>query len=169
MFLKALAGRLVPLGGAKLTGEVYFDGDSIHSGKFLVGKVADYIEQGDTHAAVLTVEETFKFAWQCATGGHHSYARAKDDKTAELLNKDDESFGLVQNVLMVLGLRGCKDTYVGNGMVRGISGGQKRRVTIGEMASCPRPVRRLRSIQAATINFFFCLNSSVTYLNRRIR
>lgn len=138
--LKALAGQLVPLGGAKLSGDVYYDGDNINSGKFIPGKVADYIEQGDTHEAVITVDETFKFAWLTATGGHHSYAIAKDDVSADLLNRDDEEFVLVNNILTILGLRGCKDTYVGNGMIRGISGGQKRRVTIGELMTCPRPV-----------------------------
>ncbi len=46
----------------------------------------------------------------------------------------------VQNVITMLGLRECKDVYVGDAVVRGISGGQKRRVTAGEMLVCPRPV-----------------------------
>lgn len=145
MFLKALAGQLVPLGGAKLSGEVYYDGDNISSGKFIPTKVADYIEQGDTHEAVITVDETFKFAWKCSSGGHHSYASAKDEEAAKQMDLDDKDFALVQNLLTLLGLRGCKDTYVGNGTVRGVSGGQKRRVTIGEMMACPRPVRLLSS------------------------
>lgn len=140
VLLKALSGQLVPLGGAKLSGEVYYDGDNINSGKFIPGKVADYIEQGDTHEAVITVDETFKFAWLTSTGGHHSYATAKDEASAEIMNRDDKDYVLVNNILTILGLRGCKDTYVGNGMVRGISGGQKRRVTIGELMTCPRPV-----------------------------
>lgn len=35
-------------------------------------------------------------------------------------------------VLKVLGLDVCADTLVGDGMVRGISGGQKKRVTTGK-------------------------------------
>lgn len=146
VLLRALAGRLRELGGAKFTGDVYFDGDNIKSGKFHVAKVADYIEQGDTLSAVLTVEETLKFAWQCTTGGHHSYARSKDEHAADVLNKDDANVTLVHNVLTGLGLKGCKDTLVGNGMVRGVSGGQKRRVTVGEMITCPRPVSASISI-----------------------
>lgn len=34
-------------------------------------------------------------------------------------------------VLKVLGLDVCADTLVGSDMVRGVSGGQKRRVTTG--------------------------------------
>jgi ABC-type multidrug transport system ATPase subunit len=102
--------------------------------------VSDYIEQGDTHSAVLTVEETLKFAWLCTTGGHHAYGRAKDEESAEFLNKTDEHFAAVNNVLTSLGLTGCKDTLVGDQMIRGVSGGQKRRVTIGEILALPRPV-----------------------------
>ncbi len=156
VLLKALSGRLRPLGGAKMSGEVYFDGDNIKSGKFLVGKVSDYIEQGDTHEAVLTVAETILFAWKCTTGGHHSYARARDDAAAEILNKDDENYVLAQNVMLALGLNGCKDTVVGNGMIRGVSGGQKRRVTIGELTACPRPVKLMDSISNG-------LDSATTY------
>jgi len=141
VLLKGLAGRLRPLGGAKISGEVYYDGDNLKSGKFLLGKVSDYIEQGDTHEAVLTVDETMKFAWQCTTGGNHAYGQAKDNESAEVLNKDDEHFAAVNNVLTTLGLTGCKDTYVGDQMIRGVSGGQKRRVTIGEILVIPRPVK----------------------------
>jgi ABC-type multidrug transport system ATPase subunit len=140
VLLKGLAGRLRPLGGAKISGEVYYDGDNLKSGKFLVGKVSDYIEQGDTHSAVLTVDETMKFAWLCTTGGHHAYGRAKDEKSAEILNEDDEHFVSINNLLTTLGLTDCKDTLVGDHMIRGVSGGQKRRVTIGEILTIPRPV-----------------------------
>ncbi len=151
VLLKGLAGRLRDLGGAKISGEVYYDGDNLKSGKFLLGKVSDYIEQGDTHEAVLTVDETMKFAWQCTTGGHHSYGQAKDDESAEVLNKDDEHFAAVNNVLTTLGLTGCKDTYVGDQMIRGVSGGQKRRVTIGEILVIPRPVSFLELLLLALI------------------
>ena len=35
----------------------------------------------------------------------------------------------MENVLKVLGIDGVADTVVGDGMLRGVSGGQKRRVT----------------------------------------
>ena len=133
-------GQTAPRPGAKIEGDVFFQGDSIKCGKFIPNKVAGYIEQGDTHDAVLTVEETLKFAWKVTTGGHHSYARAKDAESAAILDKDDAYFTQVKNVLTTLGLQGCKDTYVGNEMIRGVSGGQKRRVTVGEMLSTVRPI-----------------------------
>ena len=154
--MKGLAGRLRPLGGAKISGEVYYDGDNLKSGKFLVGKVSDYIEQGDTHSAVLTVEETLKFAWLCTTGGHHAYGRAKDEKSAEILNEDDEHFVKVNNVTTGLGLTGCKDILVGDQMIRGVSGGQKRRVTVGEIVVIPRPVSGITLVNSEPNWLYLC-------------
>jgi ABC-type multidrug transport system ATPase subunit len=42
--------------------------------------------------------------------------------------------------MRILGIYDCGDTLVGDGMVRGVSGGQKRRVTLGEIMMTPRPV-----------------------------
>jgi ABC-type multidrug transport system ATPase subunit len=144
--MKALGGRLSASNGAALEGEVFYDGDNIKSGKFLPPKISTYIEQGDTLEAAMTVEETLKFAWQCVSGGHHGYDRAKDAAAMELLNKDDGNFVLIGNILKVLGLSGVKDTYVGNGMIRGVSGGQKRRVTVGEMIAVTRPIAFMDSV-----------------------
>lgn len=50
----------------------------------------------------------------------------------------EESSGLVTDyVLKILGLDICADTFVGDDMRRGISGGQKKRVTTGEMIVGP--------------------------------
>lgn len=38
---------------------------------------------------------------------------------------------LVDGILSELGLEGARDTYIGNWHIRGISGGQRRRVSIG--------------------------------------
>ena len=46
-------------------------------------------------------------------------------------------------VMRMLGLDVCADTPVGNEMVRGISGGQKKRVTTGEMIVSSKKVRAL--------------------------
>jgi ABC-type multidrug transport system ATPase subunit len=39
----------------------------------------------------------------------------------------------VDTVIEVLRLQNCKDTVVGNGVIRGISGGEKRRLSLAEM------------------------------------
>lgn len=48
--------------------------------------------------------------------------------------------------MKVLGLYEVGDTLVGDASVRGISGGQKRRVTLGEMLMPPRTIKLLDSI-----------------------
>ncbi len=40
---------------------------------------------------------------------------------------------VTEYIIRMLGLEVCADTKVGNQMIRGISGGQKKRVTSGEM------------------------------------
>jgi hypothetical protein len=61
----------------------------LYSGNFLLPKLVDYVEQGDTHAATLTVKETIEFAWKSTTGGHHSYGVAMNEESAAFVNEDD--------------------------------------------------------------------------------
>ncbi|KAL6967671.1 ABC transporter G member 31, variant 3 [Sarracenia purpurea var. burkii] len=59
-------------------------------------------------------------------------------------------------VLKVLGLDVCSDTLVGNDMLRGVSGGQRKRVTTGEMIVGPRKTLFMDEISTG-------LDSSTTY------
>lgn len=52
----------------------------------------------------------------------------------------------MNNVIKVLGLSECQNTIVGSGSLRGVSGGQKRRVTLGEMLMLPRKIQFLDAI-----------------------
>ena len=73
VLLKALSGRLHKHNLSQ-DGDIKYNGEDIDStDKFLIPKVADYIEQTDTHAATLTVEETVLYAWKSSSGGHHRY------------------------------------------------------------------------------------------------
>ena len=53
-------------------------------------------------------------------------------------------------IIRMLGLEMCADTPVGNTVIRGISGGQKKRVTSGEMLVSAKRVHSLHKTMAKT-------------------
>jgi ABC-type multidrug transport system ATPase subunit len=87
------------------------------------------------------VGETLEFAFQCKSGGRA--VRERDGMTAEQLEVAQrmDIDGISRKVaLTLLGLREVEDTFVGDTNVRGVSGGQRRRVTVGEMSMTRVPV-----------------------------
>jgi ABC-type enterochelin transport system ATPase subunit len=99
------------------------------------------VTQNDQHAARLTVKETFDFAFQCRSGGTHKPRGMKENSEAEtLIKKMDEEGWMVDVSLEGLGLSHVGDTFVGDADVRGVSGGQRRRVTVGEMMQSQTPI-----------------------------
>ncbi|KDQ56615.1 hypothetical protein JAAARDRAFT_131673 [Jaapia argillacea MUCL 33604] len=71
-----------------------------------------YCPEDDVHFPTLTVQQTLDFA--AATRSPHSRE------------------GLVEVLMTVFGLRGVRGTKVGDEKVRGVSGGEKKRVSIAE-------------------------------------
>lgn len=130
VFMKALSSRLEDT-SANLEGEIYYNKENIKSKTFLPRKIADYIDELDIHAPTLTVLETLKYAWLSSTGSHHSYCTARNEEAAKILNTEDSSFTKVNDILNGLGLIACKDTFVGDQTIRGVSGGEKKRATLG--------------------------------------
>ena len=99
--------------------------------------LVSYVGQLDMHAPYMTVKETFDFAAASRNGD-----RSKIDK---------------ENLtIQGLGLGHVQDTFVGNSDVRGVSGGQRRRVTIGEMMQAHYPVACADEISTG-------LDSAVTF------
>jgi ABC-type multidrug transport system ATPase subunit len=81
-----------------------------------------YVMQEDAMIATETVEETLTFA-----------AKLRLPKMPEKKLKKK-----VATLLKDLGLEGCKDVYIGDKLLKGISGGQKKRVSAGiELISSP--------------------------------
>mmetsp|Transcript_7724 Transcript_7724/g.15931 ORF Transcript_7724/g.15931 Transcript_7724/m.15931 type:complete len:795 (+) Transcript_7724:147-2531(+) len=132
--LQAIAGRLedhrkwlshkVVKNKTHITGRIEYNGVAKSDDPSLViPNVCSFVQQLDIHAPYLTVKETFEFAKQCRTGGRESTVAGSENLTIE-----------------GLGLAHVKDTFVGNSDVRGVSGGQRRRVTLGEMMEGWNPV-----------------------------
>lgn len=102
--------------------------------------IVSYVGQLDIHAPYLTVKETFDFA---------AASRSSDGLTTEKENL----------TIQGLGLGHVQDTFVGNSDVRGVSGGQRRRVTIGEMMQGHYPVACADEVSTgldAAVTFDIC-------------
>jgi ABC-type multidrug transport system ATPase subunit len=104
--------------------------------------LVSYIDQIDRLHPFLTVFETCKFAWLCRTGGtHRKAAYGQGEEVDETIKKMDDELYLINKILDAVGLTRVKDTFVGGeGIVRGVSGGEKKRVTVAEMLCIGTPV-----------------------------
>ncbi|EQC31392.1 hypothetical protein SDRG_10993 [Saprolegnia diclina VS20] len=129
-FLKALANKL-PTKRTKIDGSVTYSG--LTADQLDLRKLVGLVDQRDNHCATMTVRETLKFADQCLNGhpkkkrsGASSPSKA-EDKMADVANLRTELY------LYILGLSNCADTVVGDALLRGVSGGERKRVTVGEM------------------------------------
>eukprot|EP00854_Cymbomonas_tetramitiformis_P011631 gene11631-13738_t len=134
---KVLSGRGNALAGKTLTGEVLYNGrnilgtdNRIEGEDYIPKRVAAYIQQTDQHFSTLTVSETAQFAYDCS---HIPLDACEDDllrKNAGLPDSDLPAFAQV--VLELLGLTKVKDTQIGDEKLRGVSGGERHRVTTME-------------------------------------
>jgi len=97
--------------GGVATGEITLDGKAISSSSFI--KDCYVVAQQDNHWAYLTCKETMIYAAELYLGSDTSGAET-----------------LVNSILKKMGLETCKDTKVGNQFIQGLSGGQKRRLSI---------------------------------------
>ena len=113
--LNALAFR-VPRGpGAEITGTVLADGRVVAT-PGQMARMSAYVEQEDALFALSTVRETLMFAAQLRLGPEVPLEEKK--RAVELVIAD-------------LGLVAAADTCVGNEVIRGVSGGERKRVAIG--------------------------------------
>ncbi|KAE7997396.1 hypothetical protein FH972_002037 [Carpinus fangiana] len=147
--LLAMAGKLDP--ALKCSGRVTYNGHGMN--EFVPQRTAAYISQYDLHIGELTVRETLAFSARCQGVGsrydmlaelsrREKEANIKPDPDIDVYMKAATTEGQEANVvtdyiLKVLGLEVCADTMVGDDMLRGISGGQRKRVTTGEMLVGP--------------------------------
>ncbi|XP_023513303.1 ABC transporter G family member 31-like [Cucurbita pepo subsp. pepo] len=167
--LKALAGKLDR--NLKKTGNITYNGHQLD--EFCVQRTSAYISQSDNHLAELTVRETLDFAARCqgASEGFAEYIKELSHLEKERKirpSPDIDAFMkassvsgkkhsiLTDYILKVLGLDVCSETLVGNDMVRGVSGGQRKRVTSGEMIVGPRKTLLMDEISTG-------LDSSTTF------
>ncbi|KAK7025463.1 ATP-binding cassette transporter snq2 [Paramarasmius palmivorus] len=122
-FLKTIANRREDY--AAVSGEVLYAGmDAQEMAKFYKGEVV-YNEEDDRHIATLTVAQTLGFALATKTPGPKGRLPgiSRKDFNEEVLN----------TLLRMLNIAHTKNTLVGDEFVRGVSGGERKRVSIAEM------------------------------------
>lgn len=106
--------------------------------------IVSYVGQLDNHAPFLTVQETFDFASNCRLGTKPEASGGEEQVLSENLTIEG------------LDLAVCRNTYVGDVNNRGVSGGQRRRVSVGEMLVGQSPVACADEISTG-------LDAAVTY------
>ncbi|KAL6633629.1 hypothetical protein ACP70R_026300 [Stipagrostis hirtigluma subsp. patula] len=165
--LLALAGRLDS--SLKVSGRVTYNGHDMN--EFVPQRTSAYIGQHDLHISEMTVRETLAFSARCQGAGTRYdmiTELSRREKQANLTPDPDidaymkavsvegQQRVITDYILRTLGLEICADTMVGDTMNRGISGGQKKRLTIGEMLVGPAKVFLMDEISTG-------LDSSTTY------
>ncbi|KAF1346197.1 ABC transporter [Delphinella strobiligena] len=120
-FLKVISNQRY--GYTKIGGEVkYGPFDHKTFAKRYRGE-AVYCEEDDVHHPTLTVGQTLGFALDCKVPG----------KRPGGLSKNEFKDKVVDMMLRLFNISHTKDTIVGNPFVRGISGGERKRVSIAEL------------------------------------
>ncbi|KAL5701727.1 transcription factor [Ranunculus cassubicifolius] len=147
--LLALAGKLDS--GLKVSGRITYNGHEMN--EFVPQRTSAYISQYDVHIGEMTVRETLDFSARCqgAGAGYEMLAElSRREKAANIIpdpnldafmkavtNRGNKASAVTDYILKIMGLDVCADTLVGNEMIRGISGGQRKRVTTAEMLVGP--------------------------------
>ncbi|XP_047951852.1 ABC transporter G family member 32 [Salvia hispanica] len=166
--LLALAGQLKS--DLKVSGKVTYNGHGLN--EFVPQRTSAYVSQQDWHAAEMTVRETLDFSARCQGVGskydmlmeltrREKLSGTKPDEDLDIFMKALSLVGKdtnisVEYILKILGLDICADTLVGDEMIKGISGGQKKRLTTGEILVGPSRVLFMDEISNG-------LDSSTTY------
>ncbi|KAK7244562.1 hypothetical protein RIF29_39386 [Crotalaria pallida] len=109
-FLDSLAGRLPP--NVIVTGSIVMHGKK----RSLYSREVSYVAQEELFLGTLSVRETLTYS---------ANMRLPSTMTKEEINK------VVGDTIMKMGLEECADNKIGNWHLRGISNGEKKRVSIG--------------------------------------
>ncbi|KAK2804510.1 hypothetical protein FQN50_006585 [Emmonsiellopsis sp. PD_5] len=108
--------------GAEIQGDILVNGQKVSLGTFR--HLSSYVEQEDVLVGALTVEETLHFAAKLALPSSIS-KKERLTRIASLLN--------------AFGIQNQAKTLIGTPIRKGISGGQKRRVSVAsQLITCPK-------------------------------
>jgi ABC-type multidrug transport system ATPase subunit len=137
--MKVLSGRFPMTKNITFEGDVTYNNVKRHEIVKLLPQFVAYVNQRDKHFPMLTVKETLEFAHQF-TGGE--FSRRGEELLTNGSPEENEAAlaaakAMFENypdlIIRQLGLAICQNTIVGDNMLRGVSGGERKRVTTGEM------------------------------------
>ncbi|KAG9227093.1 hypothetical protein CCMSSC00406_0008293 [Pleurotus cornucopiae] len=144
-----------------------------------------YIPEDDLHFPTLTVEETIRFAARCRApagaarvpkGGPEG--EAEEDLPSKKRNhiigartREEYEKTLTEVYLALFGLRHVRDSVVGDEKLRGVSGGEKKRVSIAEAMAARALVsawdNSTRGLDSSTaLSYLMALRVATTHLQR---
>ncbi|KAH9966146.1 ABC-2 type transporter-domain-containing protein [Russula dissimulans] len=130
-FLKTIANERNEY--SSINGDVHYAGiDAVEMEKTYKGETV-YNQDDDPHIATLTVAQTLAFALSTKTPGPKG--RLPGISGREFNSRAQEM------LLRMLNILHASDTLVGDEFVRGISGGERKRVSIAEMMATRAPVQ----------------------------
>ncbi|KAK6202856.1 ABC-2 type transporter-domain-containing protein [Scheffersomyces amazonensis] len=157
--LKSLSGTDFDL-YTGIEGDIRYDG--IPQKEMMKSFKSDiiYNPELDVHFPHLTVEETLKFAIACKTPN----VRIKGVSREQFINS------LMEILATVFGLRHTYKTKVGNDFIRGVSGGERKRVSIAEALACRGSIycwdNATRGLDASTaLEYTRAIRTSTNLLN----
>jgi ABC-type multidrug transport system ATPase subunit len=156
-FLKAITNQR--FGYTAVDGEVLygpFDADTFS--KRFRGE-AVYNQEDDVHQPTLTVKQTLDFALNTKTPG----------KRPAGVSKEEFKEKVISMLLKMFNIEHTANTIVGNHFIRGVSGGEKRRVSIAEMMITSATVlawdNSTRGLDASTaLDWVSCLHEMCSRL-----
>ncbi|ETK77479.1 hypothetical protein L915_16276, partial [Phytophthora nicotianae] len=137
--MKVLSGRFPMSRNITMEGDISFNSVAHKDIVDRLPQFVSYVNQRDKHFPTLTVKETLEFAHTFCGGklleqGKGMLEMGHRTTDAEALEATKNIFAhYPEIVIQQLGLQICQDTVVGDNMLRGVSGGERKRVTTGEM------------------------------------
>jgi ATP-binding cassette subfamily G (WHITE) protein 2 (SNQ2) len=120
-FLKVIANQR--FGYTSVTGDVFYGPFDAKTFSEQYRGEAVYNQEDDVHHPTLTVGQTLEFALDTKTPGKRPHG----------ITKTEFKRKVVQTLLKMFNIEHTINTVIGNAHIRGISGGEKKRVSIAEM------------------------------------
>lgn len=114
--MNILSGRAQTKGKITVNSEVLLDNNIVDPTNLDVRQQIAFVAQDDSLLPTATPRECIKFS---------ARLRLPRDTTEQELDS------LTTNMLLELGLTHCADTCVGGGLIKGISGGERKRTSVG--------------------------------------